>query len=209
MRSLRSPSPVRRRNTSSSDGAAGPQLAQRHVLRGQPRGELRHHRGRQGAVDHVLAPGAPRRPRAGVDPDRRGQVAARSSPGAAANRVCSSLGRAHELGRACRTRRGGRGRRCPTRSHSCSASSIACVVSTTVTPRSRSSRTSDHVVAPGVRVHARGRLVEEHQRRAPDQREGEREPLLLPAREPPHQRAARARRGRRARRSRSGSSGSS
>ena len=49
-----------------------------------------------------------------------------------------------------------------TRSHSCSASSIACVVSSTVTPRSRRSRTSCHVVARGVRVHAGGRLVEEH-----------------------------------------------
>ena len=37
---------------------------------------------------------------------------------------------------------------------------------------------------PGVRVHARGGLVEEHQFGSADQRAGQREPLLLPAGEP-------------------------
>ena len=42
-----------------------------------------------------------------------------------------------------------------------------------------------------VRVHARGRLVEEHQRRLADQRERERQALLLTARHAPHERAPR------------------
>ena len=42
-----------------------------------------------------------------------------------------------------------------------------------------------------MRVHARGRLVEEHQRRLADQRERERQALLLPARHAPHQRVPR------------------
>ena len=42
-----------------------------------------------------------------------------------------------------------------------------------------------------VRIHARGRFVEEHQRRLADQRERQRQPLLLTARHPPHQRVAR------------------
>ena len=41
------------------------------------------------------------------------------------------------------------------------------------------------------RIHARGRLVEEHQRRSPDQREREREALLLAARHPAHERVLR------------------
>ena len=41
------------------------------------------------------------------------------------------------------------------------------------------------------RIHARGRLVEEHQARAPDQRQREREALLLAARHPAHERVLR------------------
>lgn len=37
---------------------------------------------------------------------------------------------------------------------------------------------------PGMGIHARGGLVEEHQLGTPDQRAGQRESLLLPAGEP-------------------------
>ena len=46
-------------------------------------------------------------------------------------------------------------------------------------------------MARGTRVHARGRLVEEHQARPADQRERERQALLLPARHPAHERVLR------------------
>ncbi len=76
-----------------------------------------------------------------------------------------------------------------TRSQRCSASSIAV-------RREHHGRAACREVAhelprrrPRVRVHARGRLVEEHDLGLADERARERQPLRLPAREPPHRRA--------------------
>ena len=62
---------------------------------------------------------------------------------------------------------------------------MAWVVSTTVTPAARSSRTSSQLVAPGVRIQAGRRLVQEHQLGPADQRAGQVDGLLLAAGEPP------------------------
>ena len=70
-------------------------------------------------------------------------------------------------------------------SASASASSIACVVSTTETPAARSSRSSCPGRAAGVRVHARRGLVEEHQLGPPDEGAGQVDGLLLAAGQPP------------------------
>ena len=60
-----------------------------------------------------------------------------------------------------------------------------------------------------VRVHARGRLVEEHDLGLADQRARERQPLRLTAREPPHRRARGVAQARPSSSSDSGDSGSS
>ena len=72
----------------------------------------------------------------------------------------------------------------------CSASSMWWVVSTTVTPSARSSREQLPGGAPGLRVHARGRLVDEHQLGTSHQGHRQPEALLLAAGEPPVRRAA-------------------
>ena len=78
-----------------------------------------------------------------------------------------------------------------TRSQSVSASSIACVVSSTVTPRVAQVAHELPRGRAGVRVHARGRLVEEHDVGPADERARERQSLRLAAREPAHRRAGR------------------
>ena len=78
----------------------------------------------------------------------------------------------------------------PTRSHSCSASSIACVVSTTVTPRPRSSCTNDHVVARACGSMPAVGSSRNSNDGPSDQGQGQRESLLLPARHASHERLA-------------------
>ena len=80
-------------------------------------------------------------------------------------------------------------------------------MSTTLTPSARSLRIRSQVRAPRLRIHAGGRLVEEDQLRTADQRQGQRQPLLLPAGQPLDRGRVRrrsARPGRAARRSRAG-----
>ena len=133
-------------------------------------------------------PGRPRAPASAVSSSACASFST-SSPLAAENRmsapalVVSSDGDPYATRRPWSTM--------PTRSQSCSASCIAWVVSTTVAPRSRSSRMSVPRRGARTRVHARGRLVEEHQARPADQRERERQALLLPARHPAHERVLR------------------
>ena len=71
------------------------------------------------------------------------------------------------------------------RSASCSASVSWWVVSTTVDAVTAQSVDQLPHHDPGVRVHAGRRLVEEHQLGPADDRARQRQPLLLPAGEPP------------------------
>ena len=59
-----------------------------------------------------------------------------------------------------------------------------------MTPSARSSSSRSQVVAPRLRVHARGRLVDEHDLRATDDGHRQPETLLLTAAEPPVRRPA-------------------
>ena len=69
-------------------------------------------------------------------------------------------------------------------SASCSASSRKCVVSTTLTPSARSRRISSQVARRACGSMPGGRLVQEHQLGTADQRQRERQPLLLAAGQP-------------------------
>ena len=59
------------------------------------------------------------------------------------------------------------------------------MVSTVVTPSPLSSSSRSQRVAPGLRVHPRGRLVDEQQLGPPHERHGQGQPLLLATRQPP------------------------
>ena len=74
-------------------------------------------------------------------------------------------------------------RKTATRSASRSASSMRWVTRRTVTPRSRIDSMSSPRLAAGVRIEAGRQLVEDGDPRPPDEREGDREALLLAARQ--------------------------
>ena len=78
-----------------------------------------------------------------------------------------------------------------TRSHSRSASSMKWVTSRTVTPRVADALDQRPGLAPGLRVQAGGQLVEDRQPRAADERERDRQALLLAAGELAERRVAR------------------
>ena len=113
---------------------AGAELAQQHATVAQPLGELRDERRawRPTSIDVLARPRLDARHRRRARGARRG--APTSSPASAENRVSSAPARSmssdgvpHATSRPWSTM--------PTRSQSCSASSIACVVRSTVTPR--------------------------------------------------------------------------
>ncbi len=184
------PSPVRRRKTSSSERRPARSSPRRTSWSRSQIARSATSTGVAAALDHVV-PGLRLAHRA----RRRGRVPrpARASarPGGALKRVSSrhdvarraSAGVPHATSRPWST--------IATRSHSCSASSIAWVVSTTVTPRvaqlahERPRRRAACGSMPG------RRLVEEDELGPADERERERQALLLPARHAPHERVLR------------------
>ena len=94
-----------------------------------------------------------------------------------------------------------------TRSASCSASSMKWVVSSTVDAVALERSDDLPGGPPRLRVHAGGRLVQEDQLRPADQRQRQRQPLLLAAGERPVARARRRPPGRPARAARADRSG--
>ena len=94
---------------------------------------------------------------------------------------CSGVDAARRSRPACRARRAGRASITAIRSARRSASSMKWVTSRTVTPRSRIVLDELPRVAAGLRVEAGRQLVEDRDPRVADERERDREPLLLAA----------------------------
>ena len=163
---------------------ADAQLADRDaaLLRpGRRLGQQRRRHRRSGRDRRPVRPAGPGARRAATPARRRcrGRPWSRAAPSSPARRrrgAGSPGRRAPPAGPGRRWRCGRPGARPPPSSGSSSS---------TVTPRAR----SDRMIVPGrpprLRVHAGGRLVQEDQLRPADQRQRQRQPLLLAAGEPP------------------------